>query len=210
MTGLEISKCTIMADEIADELILSPELYKALRQTPRGVFAPVSTHAYKLDAQPISGNQWISSPLTVAKMTLALEADGVDNVLEIGCGSGYQAAILAKLAHRVFSVERIEKLATEAKKRFETLNIKNIHVRYDDGNNGWKSYAPYDRILLSAATESVPQNLFNQLKNGGILVAPIKKGDKQYIVKFQKDDNGNIRETKLDECMFVPLLRGRE
>ncbi|MFL1707192.1 MULTISPECIES: protein-L-isoaspartate(D-aspartate) O-methyltransferase [unclassified Campylobacter] len=210
MTGLEISKCTIMADEIADELILSPELYKALRQTPRGVFAPVSTHAYKLDAQPISGNQWISSPLTVAKMTLALEADGVDNVLEIGCGSGYQAAILAKLAHRVFSVERIEKLATEAKKRFETLNIKNIHVRYDDGNNGWKSYAPYDRILLSAATESVPQNLFNQLKNGGILVAPIKKGDKQYIVKFQKDDNGNIRETKLDECMFVPLLKGRE
>lgn len=199
-----------MADEIADELILSPELYKALRQTPRGVFAPVSTHAYKLDAQPISGNQWISSPLTVAKMTLALEADGVDNVLEIGCGSGYQAAILAKLAHRVFSVERIEKLATEAKKRFETLNIKNIHVRYDDGNNGWKSYAPYDRILLSAATESVPQNLFNQLKNGGILVAPIKKGDKQYIVKFQKDDNGNIRETKLDECMFVPLLKGRE
>lgn len=210
MTGLEISKCTIMADEIADELILSPELYKALRQTPRGVFAPVSTHAYKLDAQPISGNQWISSPLTVAKMTLALEADGVDNVLEIGCGSGYQAAILAKLAHRVFSVERIEKLATEAKKRFETLNIKNIHVRYDDGNNGWKSYAPYDRILLSAATESVPQNLFNQLKNGGILVAPIKKGDKQYIVKFQKDDNGNICETKLDECMFVPLLKGRE
>lgn len=210
MTGLEISKCTIMADEIADELILSPELYKALRQTPRGVFAPVSTHAYKLDAQPISGNQWISSPLTVAKMTLALEADGVDNVLEIGCGSGYQAAILSKLAHRVFSVERIEKLATEAKRRFETLNIKNIHVRYDDGNNGWKSYAPYDRILLSAATESVPQNLFNQLKNGGILVAPIKKGDKQYIVKFQKDEDGNIRETKLDECMFVPLLKGRE
>lgn len=210
MTGLEISKCTIMADEIADELVLSPKLYKALRQTPRGVFAPVSTHAYKLDAQPISGNQWISSPLTVAKMTLALEAEDVDNVLEIGCGSGYQAAILAKMAHRVFSVERIEKLVSEAKKRFETLNIKNIHVRYDDGNNGWKSYAPYDRILLSAATESVPQSLFNQLKNGGILVAPIKKGEKQYIVKFQKDKDGNIREAIFDECLFVPLLSGRE
>lgn len=210
MTPLEKSKCINMADEIADNVNLSPKLYKAFCETPREIFAPVRTHAYKLDAQPISGNQWISSPLTVAKMTLALEAENADNILEVGCGSGYQAAILAHLAHRVFSIERIEKLALEAKARFEKIKIRNIHVRYDDGNNGWKSYAPYDRIMLSAATEEVPQNLFNQLKNGGILVAPVKKNGKQYIVKFQKDLSGNIKESIFDECLFVPLLSGRE
>ena len=209
MTALEKSKCTNMADEIGDILTLTPSLYKALCDTPREIFAPVTRHAYSLDAQPIGGNQWISSPLTVAKMTLALEAD-IDNALEIGCGSGYQAAILSHLAHRVFSVERIEKLASEAKKRFEALKIHNVHVRFDDGNVGWKSYAPYDRILLSAAAQQVPPPLFNQLKNGGILVAPIKKDGKQFIVKFTKGARGEITQKALDECLFVPLLGGIE
>ncbi|MCD8213644.1 MAG: protein-L-isoaspartate(D-aspartate) O-methyltransferase, partial [Campylobacter sp.] len=206
MTSIEEIKCRNLADEIADEIALTPSVYQAIATTQREIFVPIKTHAYKLDAQPILGNQWISSPLTVAKMTLALECGkGIDNVLEIGCGSGYQAAILAKLAHRVFSVERIEKLAIEAKKRFEAIKIRNIHVRYDDGNSGWKSYAPYDRILLSAAADEIPQSLFNQLKNGGILVAPIKKDGKQFIVKFKKDENGNIGESIFDECLFVPL-----
>ena len=194
MTALEKSKCVAMADEISDILTLTPPLYKALCDTPREIFAPVAHRAYSLDAQPIGGNQWISSPLTVAKMTLALEAEGIDNALEIGCGSGYQAAILSHLAHRVFSVERIEKLATEAKKRFETLEIRNVHVR----------------ILLSAAAQQVPQTLFNQLKNGGILVAPIEKNGKQFIVKFTKDSRGEITQKELDECLFVPLLGGIE
>ena len=211
MTALEKSKCVAMADEIGDILTLTPPLYKALCNTPREIFAPVAHRAYSLDAQPIGGNQWISSPLTVAKMTLALELNAdTDNVLEIGCGSGYQAAILSHLAHRVFSVERIEKLASEAKKRFEALKIHNVHVRFDDGNVGWKSYAPYDRILLSAAAQQVSQTLFNQLKNGGILVAPIKKDGKQFIVKFKKDASGEITQKTLDECLFVPLLSGRE
>ena len=98
MTALEKSKCINMADEIGDILTLTPSLYKALCDTPREIFAPVTRHAYSLDAQPIGGNQWISSPLTVAKMTLALEAEDIDNALEIGCGSGYQAAILASNA----------------------------------------------------------------------------------------------------------------
>ena len=211
MTPLEQIKCKNLADAIADKVALTPALYDAIGSMPREIFVPVAAHAYGLDAQPIQGNQWISSPLTVAKMTLALELDAdTDNVLEIGCGSGYQAAILSRLAHRVFSVERIEKLASEAKKRFEALKIRNVHVRFDDGNVGWKSYAPYDRILLSAAAEQIPQALFNQLKNGGILVAPVKKGDGQFIVKFKKDASGEITQKTLDECLFVPLLSGRE
>lgn len=210
MTALEKSKCINMADEIGNIVALTPTLYKALCDTPREIFAPVTRHAYSLDAQPIGGNQWISSPLTVIKMTLALDAENIDNALEIGCGSGYQAAILSHLAHRVFTVERIEKLATEAKKRFKALKIHNVHVRFDDGNVGWKSYAPYDRILLSAAARQVPQTLFNQLKNGGILVAPIKKDGKQFIVKFKKDACGKITQKTLEECLFVPLLDGIE
>ncbi|MBE2985172.1 protein-L-isoaspartate(D-aspartate) O-methyltransferase [Campylobacter sp. RM9344] len=210
MNALEEIKCKNLADDIADEIMLTPKLYRAICNTPREIFSPVGAHAYSLNAQPIAGNQWISSPLTVAKMTSALECENIDNVLEIGCGSGYQAAILSNLAHRVFSVERIEKLAMQAKKRFETLKIRNVHVRYDDGNNGWKSYAPYDRILLSAATDEVPQTLFNQLKSGGILVAPIKKADKQYIVQYKKDSDANISEHIFDECLFVSLLTGRE
>lgn len=210
MTALEKSKCINMADEIGNIVALTPTLYKALCDTPREIFAPVTRHAYSLDAQPIGGNQWISSPLTVIKMTLALDAEDIDNALEIGCGSGYQAAILSHLAHRVFTVERIEKLATEAKKRFKALKIHNVHVRFDDGNVGWKSYAPYDRILLSAAARQVPQTLFNQLKNGGILVAPIKKDGKQFIVKFTKDACGKITQKTLEECLFVPLLDGIE
>ena len=211
MTPLEQIKCKNLADAIADEVALTPALYDAIGSTPREIFVPVPARAYGLDAQPIQGNQWISSPLTVAKMTLALELDAdTDNVLEIGCGSGYQAAILSRLAHRVFSVERIEKLASEAKKRFEALKIRNVHVRFDDGNVGWKSYAPYDRILLSAAAEQIPQALFNQLKNGGILVAPVKKDGGQFIVKFKKDANGEVTQKTLDECLFVPLLSGRE
>lgn len=209
MTALERAKCVNMANEIGSQVNLTPQVYRAICETPREIFAPIAKHAYSLDAQPIGGNQWISSPLTVAKMTLALECENVDNVLEIGCGSGYQAAVLSNLAHRVFSVERIEKLASECKRRFELLKIRNINVRFDDGNSGWKSYAPYERILLSAAAEQINQTLFSQLKDGGILVAPMKKDGKQFIVKFIKNGD-NISQQTLDECFFVPLLSGIE
>ena len=118
--------------------------------------------------------------------------------------------IFVPITAHAFSVERIEKLAMQAKKRFEALKIKNVHVRYDDGNNGWRSYAPFDRILLSAAADEISPNLFKQLKNGGILVAPMKKDGKQFIAKFKKDKDGNLEKEYLDECLFVPLLEGRE
>ncbi|ALV23694.1 L-isoaspartate protein carboxylmethyltransferase, type II [Campylobacter iguaniorum] len=209
MDSLEQAKCQKMADDIADIVPLTPMIYKAFCQIPRTHFVPVSIYAFKLDAHPIAGNQWISSPLTVAKMTLALEAENCDNVLEIGCGSGYQAAILSKLAHRVFSVERIETLANDAKSKMRQLGFNNVNIRHDDGNVGWKSYAPYDRIILSCACDEIPKRLIDQLKDGGILVAPIKNSHKQSITKFIKKGS-NLEQITLDECEFVPLLEGRE
>ena len=200
-----------MADEIAKLFPISPYVYDALCMSERELFVPTGMllHAYKLDALPIASNQFISSPLTVAKMTEALSCKGADNVLEIGCGSGYQALILSKLIRRVFTIERIERLLKEARERFKTLGITNIHTRFDDGQNGWRDFAPYDRILFSASTPEVPQKLFEQLKVGGILVAPIEKGSQQIITRFIKTQEGITKEA-LDECLFVPVKNGRE
>ena len=209
MTAIEKSKCVAMADEISDILTLTPPLYKALCDIPREIFAPVAHRAYSLDAQPIGGNQWISSPLTVAKMTLALEAEGIDNTLEIGCGSGYQAAILSRMVHRVFAVERVERLVGEAKKHFANLGISNISLRHDDGNAGWKNFAPFDRILLSACAERIDERLFAQLAIGGILVAPMNRGGSQKIVRFSKISPSEIKEEELGACEFVPLVQSR-
>jgi protein-L-isoaspartate(D-aspartate) O-methyltransferase len=200
-----------MADEIAKLFPISPNVYDALCASERELFVPqgMALHAYKLDALPLASNQWISSPLTVAKMTEALTCKGADSVLEIGCGSGYQALVLSKLIRRVFTIERIERLLKEAKERFKTLGVTNIHTRYDDGQNGWREFAPYDRILFSASTPQVPQRLFEQLKVGGILVAPIEKGHKQIITRFIKTQEG-IHKEALDECLFVPVKDGRE
>jgi protein-L-isoaspartate(D-aspartate) O-methyltransferase len=120
-------------------------------------------------------NQWISSPLTVAKMTQYLEIDGIDSVLEIGCGSGYQAAILSKICRRIFTIERIDSLLKEAKNRFKKAKLNNIFTRFDDGQRGWREYAPYDRILFSATAKKIPKILFEQLADGGILLAPIEQ-----------------------------------
>ncbi len=112
-------------------------------------------------------------------MTEYLEPKGADRVLEVGCGSGYQAAVLSHLFRGVFTIERIEPLILEAKSRFRELKISNIHTRTDDGQNGWIQYAPFDRILFSASIDKIPQKLFDQLADGGILVAPIEKNSKQ-------------------------------
>jgi len=199
-----------MADEIKKVCSISDDVYKALISSQREQFVPkgFSRHAYKLDALPMVADQWISSPLTVAKMSEALSSKGADNVLEIGCGSGYQALVLSRLIRRVFTIERVERLLIEARERFKTLGVHNIHTRFDDGQNGWREYAPYDRILFSASTPKVPQKLFEQLKDGGILVAPIVKGDKQVITRFIKKGD-SIKIEELDECLFVSVVDGK-
>ncbi len=188
---------------------LSPEVKEAIAKTNREAFVPSGFRhsAYKIDALPIGASQYISSPLTVAKMTEYLIPRGADRVLEIGCGSGYQAAVLSHLFRGVFTIERIEKLILEAKKRFRELNLNNIHARTDDGQNGWSQYAPYDRILFSATAKQIPQKLFDQLADDGILVAPIEKNGKQVITRFMKR-GGRIVEEELEDCDFVPVLDG--
>ncbi len=200
-----------LADELAEIIRLEPFIYDAFASIPREIFVPIGLkkHAYSLDALPMSNNQWISSPLTVAKMTSALDLQGVDSVLEIGCGSGYQAAILSQIVRRVFSIERIQNLLQEAKARFDKLEISNVHTRFDDGQRGWKTYAPFERILFSASAKHIPQALFAQLKQGGILVAPMQKDDKQIITKFTKRGDDIIKE-ELHECVFVPIIDGIE
>ncbi len=207
--SLHFHKCEQLSIEIDNVFPISINVKEAIAKTPREIFVPrgFKHHAYKLDALPLSANQWISSPLTVAKMSEALLANNADSVLEIGCGSGYQAAILSKMFRRVFTIERIEPLLNEARERFNTLGIKNIHTRFDDGNRGWKSYAPYDRILFSATAPSPPMHLFDQLKDGGILVAPIEEEGEQVITRFIKNGK-KIKMERLEICLFVPIIDG--
>ncbi|SFV58816.1 Protein-L-isoaspartate O-methyltransferase [hydrothermal vent metagenome] len=209
MDRITATKTARMADAIEREFPLSAEVKEAIAKTNREAFVPMGfrNQAYKLDALPISANQYISSPLTVAKMTEYLFPRGADRVLEVGCGSGYQAAVLSHLFRGVFTIERIEPLVLEAKKRFRQLGINNVHVRTDDGQKGWIQYAPYDRILFSATAKEIPAKLFEQLADGGILVAPMDRGGKQVITRFIKE-GARIREEELEDCDFVPVLDG--
>ena len=209
MDRITATKTARLADECHQRFSLSEDVKNAIANTNRGMFVPsgFKHSAYKLDALPMGAAQWISSPLTVAKMSEYLEPKGADRVLELGCGSGYQAAVLSHMFRGVFTIERIESLMLEAKQRFKKLKIHNIHTRTDDGQNGWSQYAPYDRILFSATAKEIPAKIFDQLSDKGILVAPMQKGNKQIIVRFRKNGS-RISKEELEDCDFVPVLDG--
>ncbi|WP_104695350.1 protein-L-isoaspartate(D-aspartate) O-methyltransferase [Helicobacter salomonis] len=198
-----------MCDSIAKRFPLEEKIREAMCAIKREEFVPSKQLAYTLDALPMGADQFISSPLTVAKMTQFLKPYQVDSVLEIGCGSGYQAMVLSKLFRRVFTIERIEKLLLEAKERFRRLGVTNIHTKLGDGQQGWADYAPYDRILFSACATSIPSALVDQLEEGGILVAPMGTQD-QKITRFIKQKGRLEVESVLDSCLFVPIVDGVE
>jgi len=195
---------------IRDERVLN-----AIRTVPRHLFVDeaLATRAYEDTALPIGHGQTISQPWVVAKMTEAL-FDGVQSdagrsikVLEIGTGSGYQAAILAALGMEVYTVERIGELLRTARKRFRTLSM-NVRSKHDDGRIGWPENAPYDAILVTAAAPALVDALTAQLAPGGTLVAPVGGSGSQSLLRLRKDADGVIEETSLAPVVFVPLLSG--
>ena len=198
-----------MVANIDREFPLQDIVKEAMLSVDRELFVPqIFKHlSYSLDALPMQEEQWISSPLTVAKMTQYLEPSGSGRVLEIGCGSGYQAAVLSKVFDRVFTIERIESLLSEARARFKELRIMNINTKFDDGNRGWDAFAPFDRILYSASPETIPDTIFEQLAEGGILVAPVNSQGLQMITRFYKR-NGKVTEELIEQCEFVPVVNG--
>jgi protein-L-isoaspartate(D-aspartate) O-methyltransferase len=195
---------------ITDTRVLS-----AIETIPRDVFVdrPFELNAYDNSALPIACGQTISQPYVVAFATQALEIDPKHRVLELGTGSGYQAAILSPLCRMVYTVERHKPLLAQAEDRFRKLRLTNIVTRHGDGLKGWPEGAPFDRILLSAAVPEVPQILIDQLKPAGILVAPVggdaqsARGVSQSLTKIVKGEQGITRENLLP-VMFVPMIEG--
>ncbi|MGB9715392.1 MAG: protein-L-isoaspartate(D-aspartate) O-methyltransferase [Thermodesulfovibrionales bacterium] len=187
---------------IRDERVL-----KAMKKVPRHLFVDeeIQYKAYDDMALPIGEGQTISQPYMVAIMTELLELKGNEKVLEVGTGSGYQAAILAELSREIYTVDRIPALVEKAKERFRLLNYKNIHTKVGDGTLGWAEEAPFDRIIITAATPQIPDPLIEQLSEEGIIVAPVGDRLSQQLIKLKRS-KGRILKERHTPCVFVPLI----
>ncbi|MEO7660432.1 MAG: protein-L-isoaspartate(D-aspartate) O-methyltransferase [Pyrinomonadaceae bacterium] len=188
---------------IADERVL-----QVMSKLPRQLFVPeaIRSQAYKDNALPISGGQTISQPFIVARMTELLELSGNEKILEIGAGSGYQTAILASLARKVFSIERLPSLAAEANQRLQTLGFRNFTLKASDGTSGWDAYMPYDAMLVAAGGPDIPEPLTKQLRIGGKLVIPVGKDRRtQNLIRVTRTETG-YRKEDFGPCAFVPLI----
>ncbi len=198
-----------MVERLRDHYqIRDARVLDAMRSVPRHHFVPeaLQGRAYGDYALPISGSQTISQPYIVARMTELLEIGPESRVLEIGAGSGYQTAILAKVAGQVYSIERIASLAREAQSRIRELNIYNATVKCFDGTLGWAANAPYDGILVAAGGPTIPEPLVAQLKTGGRLVVPVGESrESQRLVRIIKQEVGYKKEDH-GGCAFVPLI----
>jgi protein-L-isoaspartate(D-aspartate) O-methyltransferase len=193
--------------------IRDPRVLEAIRQVPRHLFVEEALvhRAYENIALPIGYRQTVSQPFIVARMTEALlEGGPVRTVLEVGTGSGYQSAVLARLCERVYSVERILALSRNARELLSRLKIDNVSLRHGDGAEGWPAKAPFDAIILTAAPRAVPQELLMQLAPGGRLVAPVEDvAGKQQLVRYTHTEEAYVRDL-LDTVCFVPMLSGAE
>ena len=189
---------------ITDKGVLS-----AVERVPRELFVPdaMRSEAYENMPLPISQGQTISQPFVVAYMTQALCLGGRDRVLEIGTGSGYQAAVLAQLCRRVCTIERYRTLLAQAEGRFEDLKLHNITTRLGDGGKGWPELAPFARIIVTAAAPEMPQTLADQLDDGGIMIVPVGPSGDQTLIRVTMQDDG-FKEERLLDVRFVPLVDG--
>jgi protein-L-isoaspartate(D-aspartate) O-methyltransferase len=187
--------------------IKEPKVLSAFREVPRHLFVSeaLSDQAYGDYPLPIGEQQTISQPYIVAEMTQALELGDNDRVLEIGTGSGYQAAILAQIVYRVYSVERIRSLYLKARSLFDKLHYHNIVTKYADGTKGWQEESPFDAIVVTAGAPEIPNVLVEQLVEGGRLVVPVGNQHTQELVKIYREEK-NIQQTNLGGCRFVKLV----
>lgn len=195
--------------ELRKQGITDKRVLGAVERVPRELFVPeaLRSEAYENLPLPISQGQTISQPFIVAYMTQALRLGPRDRVLEIGTGSGYQAAVLSKLCRRVCTIERYRSLLVQAEACFEALNLHNITTRLGDGNRGWPELAPFARIIVTAAAPQMPVTLADQLAEGGIMVVPVGPAGDQSLVRLTRDGEGFHEETMLN-VRFVPLMDG--
>jgi len=195
----------------ASRWITDPRVLEVLRHVPRHLFFdPTSAEdAYLDQPRPIGLGQTISQPAVVGAMTQALALSGKERVLEIGTGSGYQTAVLSMMCAHVDSVERLRPFAETARVRLANLRYTNVAVHVADGYEGWPSGAPYERIIVTAAPNAIPDALVAQLAEGGVLVAPVGTGDKQRLLRLRKHQ-GDVMTEDLGPVIFVPMLHGTE
>jgi protein-L-isoaspartate(D-aspartate) O-methyltransferase len=197
--------------ELRRQGISNTDVLSAIERVPREVFVPATfrDRAYENIALPIASGQTISQPYIVAYMTQILELDKRRKILEIGTGSGYQTAILARLCRRVYTIERHRNLLQGSEELFKELKITNITSKIGDGHRGWQEQEPFDRILVTAAAEEIPQNLLDQLGNDGIMILPVgKEPADQHIVKVFRNEVGEVSEEVMLPVRFVPMVQG--
>jgi|TARA_B110000438_G_scaffold4154_1_gene4191 protein-L-isoaspartate(D-aspartate) O-methyltransferase len=197
----------MVEEQILGRGIKDLSVMEVLSRVPRHLFVNSSLQhrAYGDCPLPIGENQTISQPYIVALMTQVLDLKGGERVLEIGTGSGYQTAILAELASHVFTIERVKPLVKKTKELLEGLKYKNIVFKTFDGTYGWRDQSPFDAILISAATPSIPKSLIEQLADKGRLVAPVGERESQDLIVLNKNGN-KVMERKIGSCKFVPLI----
>ena len=199
-----------LVQRLRDQGITSPAVLDRIRNVPRHIFVDeaLGSRAYEDTALPIGFGQTISQPYIVARMTEALLAGGpLSKVLEVGTGCGYQSAVLAPLVTKLYSIERVESLYLRAKLRLSELELRNVRLKHGDGTAGWKSLAPFDGILVTAAPISVPEALLKQLQVGGRLLMPVGAEGHQELIRFTRKETRVERES-LGPVAFVPLLGG--
>jgi protein-L-isoaspartate(D-aspartate) O-methyltransferase len=200
-----------LIERLRAEGITNPRVLDAIRSVPRHVFVEeaLETRAYEDTALPIGLGQTISQPFVVARMSDAILTEPMPKrVLEIGTGSGYQAAVLAALGLEVYTVERIEALLRQARRRFRHQGYSNIKTRHDDGRRGWPEFAPYDAIVVTAASDDVSPALIEQLAPDGVLVAPVGPPGNQRLIRLRRTPEGGVTREPLEHVSFVPLLPG--
>ncbi|MGD0499664.1 MAG: protein-L-isoaspartate(D-aspartate) O-methyltransferase [Bryobacteraceae bacterium] len=200
----------MVREQIESHGIRNADLLRVLRAVPRHLFIPSANWpmAYDDHPVPIGYEATISQPYIVALMTDLLAPRKTDRVLEIGTGSGYQAAVLSQLARQVYTMEIVPELAKSAQRTLSDLGYRNVTVRQGDGYKGWPEQAPFDEIMVTAAPPEVPQALIDQLANKGRLVAPVGLGWNQELVLIEKDANGRIRRRSVGGVVFVPMRPG--